>query len=176
MFLLVGWPELLPGSGSLSLLFSSACLRGTISSFYILLWREEPSESDQFQGLPEAILSCLLPILRRILAGLNVLTGEETANNSMWHDLCVEVREPFGGVISLFYHVGPGDETQIIQLDSKHLCTLTHLTSPHSLPVFSLPMIPFTSQFQVLYGGSTRMHISTLALSTQFHSFIQFFI
>ena len=29
---------------------------------YILLGREGPSESGQFQGLPEAILSCLLSV------------------------------------------------------------------------------------------------------------------
>lgn len=75
-----------------------------------------------------------------------------------------------------FYHVDPGDGTQVIKLDSEHLCTLTHLTSPNFLPDFFLLIMPFTFQFQVLYGGSIHIHISTSALSTQLHSFIQVLI
>ena len=35
----------------------------SVSSVYILIEREEPNDSGQFQGLPEAILNCLLPVL-----------------------------------------------------------------------------------------------------------------
>ena len=53
---MLGRPMLLPGTW--------ACLRVTVTTItaYILLEREEPRESGQFQGLPEAILSYLLPV------------------------------------------------------------------------------------------------------------------
>ena len=43
-----------------------------LSAFIPYSGREGPSESGQFQGLPEALLSCLLPVLRSIPVGWNV--------------------------------------------------------------------------------------------------------
>ena len=66
------WPLLLPGSsGLISRDFFEAwtLLRVTPSNLYCLLFgREGPSESDQFQGLPEAVLSSLVSILRSFFA------------------------------------------------------------------------------------------------------------
>lgn len=66
--------------GLLSVLFA-ACLVQSNShqSLLFILGREGPSESDQFQGLPEAILGCLPSILRHFSAGSNVSTWEDTA-------------------------------------------------------------------------------------------------
>lgn len=92
----------------------------------------------------------------------------------LWH-VCGGQRAMGESFLS-FLPCGSGDGTPVIMLDSKHLCSLTHPTSSHCLPVFSLPVMPFTFQFQVLYGGNTHIHISTSALSTQLHSSIQLFI
>lgn len=40
----------------------------------------------------------------------------------------VDIREQLGGVGSLFCHVNPGDEAQVISLGGKHLFQLSHLT------------------------------------------------
>lgn len=73
---------------------------------FVNLRREKIWISGQFQGLPGTILSCLHPILRSILAGLNVSIVEETANSSMCCGMYVEVTEQSGGVMSLFLPCG----------------------------------------------------------------------
>ena len=45
--------------------------------------REGPGESDQFQALPEAVLSCLPSCLRRSLQGGMFLISEETVTLSL---------------------------------------------------------------------------------------------
>jgi hypothetical protein len=52
--------------------------KGYISKIFLILRfsREGTSESDQFQGLPKAILSCLLPVLMNFLAGWSVSSLE----------------------------------------------------------------------------------------------------
>ena len=51
------------------------CLRVTLSSlyYYILLSRESPTVSGQFQGVPGAILKCFLPVLKILQYGWNIL-------------------------------------------------------------------------------------------------------
>lgn len=44
------------------------------------------------------------------------------------HGLCVVVRDQLAGVCSLFYCVGPGDQTQVIKPDSLYV--LSHLADP----------------------------------------------
>ena len=54
-----------------------ACLGVTLSR--IFLEKEGPSESGQFQGILEALLSGLLSVLRRFPSRWNVFISEETA-------------------------------------------------------------------------------------------------
>lgn len=79
---------LLPGSWSgfrvfqtlsKSLLCGSASfsLRGTLT-FAVCSGRKGPSESSQFQGFPEAHMSCLTSYLRSLPEGWNVSVLEET--------------------------------------------------------------------------------------------------
>lgn len=51
-------------------------LRGTLDNIIALMGT--PSESDQFQGFPEVILSCFPPCLKNFLKVWNVLILEET--------------------------------------------------------------------------------------------------
>lgn len=44
--------------------------------------------------------------------------------------MCVEIREQRSEVILLFPHVGLGNRTQVINLDSTHLYLVSHLTGP----------------------------------------------
>lgn len=58
-----------------SLPCSLTCLRVTLNRLYCsLFWREELSESAQFQGLFEAILSCLLSVTVFLQYGENCYT------------------------------------------------------------------------------------------------------
>lgn len=47
-----------------------------------------------------------------------------------------------GVCLFLSYHVGPGDQMQVVRLDSKHLCLLSHLSDP---PLCTLLRIPVYS-------------------------------
>lgn len=61
--------------GLFPVLFAACLVRGNShQSLLFILGREGSSESDQFQGLPEAILGCLPSILRSFSAGSNVST------------------------------------------------------------------------------------------------------
>lgn len=51
-------------------------LRGTLDNIMTLM--DTPSTSDQFQGFPEVILSCLPPCLTSFFKVQNVLILEET--------------------------------------------------------------------------------------------------
>lgn len=53
-------------------LWSLACPKVTLRrpTVYILLDRERPTEYGQFRGLPQAILTCLLPVVMNFWAGL----------------------------------------------------------------------------------------------------------
>ena len=64
---------LLPGcwtclaESSVKLALSQSDSRQSLLLVYTLLLREGPREAGQFQGFPEAIFNCLLPVLRCFL-------------------------------------------------------------------------------------------------------------
>lgn len=60
------WTQL--AESSEQLVWSESDSRQSLLLVYTLLLREGLREADQFQGFPEAILNCLLPILRCFLA------------------------------------------------------------------------------------------------------------
>lgn len=55
-------------------LWSLACPRVTVRrpTVYVLLEREHLTEYGQFQGLPQAILTCLFPVVMSFWAGLSI--------------------------------------------------------------------------------------------------------
>jgi hypothetical protein len=71
-------------SQSSSQLSSLFCLRGTLC-FYDLLsqWGGGSNEFGHFQGLLEAIFSCLTILFKELPAGCGVLVSEETVNISL---------------------------------------------------------------------------------------------
>ena len=77
----LGYFLFLPGTWyAHRLFFTSWFIWEWLSAFFIVYSRrEEPSETGQFQGLPETVLWCLPYVFRNFPRRWNVSTSEETA-------------------------------------------------------------------------------------------------
>lgn len=67
---------------------------------------------------------------------LIIFITADTVFMSVYHIICVEVREQFAGVSSLLQHVGPGNWTQIVRIDGNHFYPLSHFVIKYFIYIF----------------------------------------